>query len=232
MAEPQEEHAIALSRLEKWIASTKMNKGDRFPAERDLCETLDVSAADLRKAMAVLEMSGAIDRKAGHGAILAVKVSENVPLQNSRDFQLLTEQVSPQDAAIARLALEPELCSLAAAHATTRQLAKIKSFNDEMKQSKDWSTYEKLDARFHALIARSSNNSLLFELYRIVNAVRVAVVSKKRRDFAPDGPPKDYHSFMEHDIIIEALESRDRSRAHSAMRTHLKSLMADLIVDH
>ncbi|RZV99750.1 MAG: FCD domain-containing protein, partial [Rhodobacteraceae bacterium] len=46
-----------------------------------------------------------------------------------------------------------------------------------------------------------------------------------------DGPPADYHSFAEHDAIIEALERRDRQAAHAAMRAHLKSVRATLLKD-
>lgn len=228
-----DEHAISLGRIEKWINESEMQIGDLFPSEKKLSEDLDISLSELRKVMAFLEMNGVVDRKpGGHGIYLVVKQSENVPVQNSRDFQLLTEQVSPEDASMARLVLEPELCRMAAVHATSRQIARIHALNDQIKKSRSWEEYDKLDANFHALIAKSSNNALLFEMYRIVNAVRIAVVSKKRRDSLPDGPPEDFHSFLEHDIIISALESRDRNKAQAAMRTHLKSIMSDLVLDH
>jgi len=71
---------------------------------------------------------------------------------------------------------------------------------------------------------------LLAEMHRIVNAVRVSVVWS-RLELPQHGPPADYHSFAEHDAIIDALEKRDRHAARTAMREHLKSVRATLLKD-
>ena len=105
-----------------------------------------------------------------------------------------------------------------------------RSLADGMRKAADWAEYEQLDARLHELIAVASGNPLLAELHRIVNAVRVKVVWSKL-ELPRGGPPTDYHSFAEHDEIIEALERRDRLAAHAAMRNHLKSVRATLLKD-
>lgn len=142
----------------------------------------------------------------------------------------LAEVTSPHDAMMARLTLEPELAGHAAIHASPRHLAEARRLADGMRAASNWAEYESLDTRLHELIAIASRNPLLVELHRIVNAVRVSVVWSNLQ-IPEHGPPKDYHSFAEHDAIIDALESRDRRAAHAAMRAHLKSVRATLLKD-
>ena len=63
---------------------------------------------------------------------------------------------------------------------------------------------------------------------RLVNGVRRYVVwgNLIKR---PIGPAKDYHSFMEHEQIVEAIASRDRDAAHRAMLNHLGGTRAHMI---
>lgn len=218
--------SVALKRLEDWIAKSDLREGSRLPPERSLCSQLGVSRTDLRQALAVLEFKGMIERHVGRGTFLA---GEPDPLPVSRrELDRLAHQTSPHEAMVARLSLEPELASLAAIHATQRDLAEARSLCEAMRSASDWPTYERLDSEFHGLIALAAGNTLLSELHGIVNAVRVAVVWK-RLDVPPDGPPLDYHSFREHEAIVSALDRRDRAGARAAMRSHIEAIMAAMI---
>ncbi len=216
-----------LERLKDYISTAGMPCGARLPPERHLCDELGVTRAELRKALAVLEINGLLERKVGIGTFLSEvpEAAETSAVQSP--FDDLAERISPHDAMVARLTMEPELASLAAIHATPRQLSAARRLADGMRTAKDWQTYEQLDAEFHALIAEASGNALLNELFKVVNAVRLAVVWK-RLDVPPDGPPEGYHSFTEHDAILDALERRDRGSAHRAMRNHLQSIISDM----
>ncbi|MDA8584843.1 FCD domain-containing protein [Rhodobacteraceae bacterium] len=211
-----------------WLSDSAISPGDRLPPERSLSEQLGISRGELRKAMTVLEADGLIERHVGRGTFLRAQSSTG----NSSEplVMRLAEITSPHAAMMARLSLEPELAGHAAIHATSRHLAEARNLADNMRTAKDWAEYEQLDARLHELIAVASGNPLLAELHRIVNAVRVSVVWSNL-ELPQNGPPANYHSFAEHDEIIEALESRDRLAAHAAMRAHLKSVRATLLKD-
>ena len=214
--------------LANWLATSGAAPGDKLPSERQLCARLGISRGDLRKAMTVLEAEGIVERHVGRGTYLRTpapdtRSSERLVLQ-------LSEITSPHAAMMARLSLEPELAGHAAIHATPRHVTEARNLADGMRKAKDWTEYEKLDARLHELIAVASGNPLLAELHRIVNAVRVSVVWSNL-ELPSGGPPKDYHSFAEHDAIIEALERRDRAAAHAAMRAHLKYVRSTLLKD-
>lgn len=214
--------------LADWLTASGASPGDRLPPERVLSERLGVSRGELRKAMTVLEAEGIVERHVGRGTFL------RAPATNEKGSEPLVAQLSeitsPHAAMMARLSLEPELAGHAAIHAAPRHLTEARSLAEGMRKAKNWDDYERLDARLHELIAVASGNPLLAELHRIVNAVRVSVVWSNL-ELPQGGPPTDYHSFAEHDAIIEALERRDRKAAHTAMKTHLKSVRATFLKD-
>lgn len=214
-----------LHRLQDWLAGVGFAPGDRLPPERELSQTLGVSRAELRKALAVLEIDGVLQRQVGRGTYL--RRVDGTSVADSA-IPRLAEQTSPHEAMMARLTLEPELAALAAIHATPRQLVEARRLGEVMRTSKSWEDYERLDAEFHCAIAEAAGNSLLSELHRILNAVRVSVVWP-RLAVPEGGPPADYHSFAEHDAILDALDRRDRTGAHAAMRAHLKSIRTTLL---
>ena len=205
-----------LQRLEAWLSEQGLGVGDRLPSERTLADGLCVSRSELRKALAILEFRGALQRRVGQGTFLRESPAARPTLDD------LAHRTSPHQAMAARLALEPELAGLAAIHAAPAHLAEARSLTQAMRGAPSWDRYEQLDAAFHQALAEASGNPLLAELYRIINAVRVTVVWP-RLDMPAERPPPDYHSFAEHETILDALDRRDRQGAAAAMRTHLKS---------
>lgn len=213
-----------LARLRRWLAAAGLREGARLPPERDLAATLGLSRAALRKALAVLEVEGALQRHVGRGTFLAA-ADEAAPRPAALDVAGLAQRTSPHEAMIARLVLEPELASLAAIHAVPRQVAEARSLAQAMRQVTDWPEYEALDARFHGVIAEGARNALLCAVHDVINAVRQSVVWG-RPAIPPDRPPADYRSFAEHDAIVDAIERHDRAAAHAAMRAHLRATLA------
>ncbi|AKS45372.1 Putative L-lactate dehydrogenase operon regulatory protein [Octadecabacter temperatus] len=207
-----------------------MKEGARLPAERELAQTLCISRAELRKAMFVLEVEGRVERIVGRGTFLAKRAAVAKKSTVNARINELAERTGPYEAMTARIAIEPELASLAAIHASSRQLRDIADLAAAMKTAETWSKYEKLDSDFHDMIARASGNSLLHEVHSVINQVRMVVVWR-RLSTPQEMPSKDYHSFTEHDAIVHALEQRDSSAAKKAMRKHLKSTLDTIQAD-
>jgi len=221
--------AKALARVRTWIASSKLAEGAKLPPERNLCETLGVSRAELRKALLVMETSGSLSRQVGRGTFLSGK-REMRKIGTSQDtISDLAERTSPHEAMMARLVLEPELARLAALHASPLQLGNLRKLSKQMRGAASWQAYEELDSEFHDLLATAAGNSLLHALHSILNGVRFVVVWR-RLDTPLAAPPDDYHSFSEHEAIVAALEQRSGSEAFKAMQAHLQSTLSTMTV--
>ena len=220
-----------LARLRAWIGSSGISTGDRLPPERDFCTALGVSRAELRKALLVLEANGSLVRKVGRGTFLTKKPEPRRSVNAAKTVSELAERTGPQEAMIARIAIEPELARMAAIGASPLQLRKLRLMETKMRKAPSWRVYEELDLEFHDLIAESASNSLLHDLHKILNGVRVVVVWQRLSTPQGAPPPPDYHSFVEHDAIVTALEKRSGSEAFEAMKAHLQSTLSMLTTD-
>jgi DNA-binding FadR family transcriptional regulator len=141
----------------------------------------------------------------------------------------IAARTSPMAAMQARSVIEPELGRLAALNATSAQIAEMRDLCAQMRLARSWEDYAELDWRLHNAIAEATGNVLLVEIQLLLNGVRRYVVWGgliKR----PVGPPADYHSFGEHEQIVDAIEARDGDAAMRAMLAHLggtRSHLAD-----
>ncbi|MGI9492377.1 MAG: FadR/GntR family transcriptional regulator [Geminicoccaceae bacterium] len=216
--------------LQSWINTAGLAEGSRLPSERDLAVQLGVSRTELRKALLVLEVEGLLHRKVGSGTYLNRSPAPSENHAVTLRIGDLAERTGPQEAMIARLAIEPELARMAALNASQRQIRELRGRTTSIRQASTWRAYEQQDSQFHDLIAEASGNSLLHEVHKVVNGVRLIVVWR-RLDTPESGPPPDYHSFDEHDAIVSALETRDAAAAHDAMRRHLASTLASMTGD-
>jgi DNA-binding FadR family transcriptional regulator len=214
-----------LVQLRHWLSAAEVPESGRLPPERILAAQFQVTRAELRKALAVLETEGRLRRHVGRGTFLAAARGAS----RSR-IDELAEGTTPRDAMQARLAVEPELARLAALNATTSQIAEMRSLCAQLRRVSTWRDYETIDARFHTLIAEASGSRLLVEIHHIINGVRRKVVWG-HLNVRPVGPSADYHSFNEHDALVEAIASRDRRGAAEAMRQHLNATISTLVDD-
>jgi DNA-binding FadR family transcriptional regulator len=215
-----------LGELRAWLTDAQLPDDGRLPPERELAAHFGVKRAELRKALAVIEGEGRLRRHVGRGTFLA----KEDPSEVSPSIVRIAQRTSPPEAMQARIIMEPEIARLAALKATSAQIAEMRDLCGQMRKAKTWGEYEHLDWRFHNLIAEASGNNLLLEMQRLVNGVRRAVVwghLAKR----PVGPSTKYHSFEEHDALVEAIANRDRPGAAEAMRRHLNSTASTMLDD-
>lgn len=211
-----------LPHLRDWLAGTDLPGDGRLPAERDLAIRFGVSRGEVRKALAILEAEGRIWRHVGKGTFVTRGDAAAAGMERRPETAEIADATSPPEAMEARLIVEPEIARRAALRATAAQVAEMRRLATAMRAVSSWAEYEELDFRFHELIAEAAGNRLLTEVERLINGVRRFVVwgHLARR---PVGPSPDYHSFDEHDAIVEAIATRDRRGAADAMRRHLES---------
>lgn len=217
-----------LTRMRNWITNSNLSDGDRFPPERALCIKLGVSRAELRKAYHVLETEGQLIRSVGRGTFLSKTKKPNKGGVIDKTIMSLAESTSPLEAMNARLVVEPQIARLAAMHATPKHLKELRRLADQMRDASSWSRYEELDRDFHEMIADAAGNSLLRAVHKIINRVRLVVVWRKLQT-TEQHPPDTYHSFAEHDAILDALTQRKGADAYAAMQAHLESTLAAMM---
>jgi DNA-binding FadR family transcriptional regulator len=212
----QGSHA-ALTQLRAFIAQKEADTDARLPPERELCESLGVSRGELRKALSILEAEGHLWRHVGRGTFIGQR-----PVDES-DVGTLTSRTNPVEVMRARLLIEPAIAREAALNATAADIDEMRICLKQARQAATWRQYENWDNRFHRSVAQAARNTLLLGLFDTLNAVRRAVVWGRLRSSAK-APSGDHHSFVEHDRIAAAIETRNVEEAGRAMRQHLESV--------
>jgi DNA-binding FadR family transcriptional regulator len=218
-----ENNAGALVQLRAYIAQGKFSRNDRLPPERRLCLDLGVSRAELRRAFTVLESEGSIWRHVGRGTF----VGDGPGAGEFPSISAIAKRTTPREVMHARIMLEPLLTREAALHATAEDVEELRKIAAKARKANTWREYEALDNQFHRLIAEATQNTPLVAMFDQLNALRRTVVWGRLRERS-DHPPKDHHSFNEHDSILEAIENRDARLSESAMRQHLQSVTSSL----
>jgi len=215
--------AGALVQLRAYIAQGEFARNDRLPPERKLCEELGVSRSELRRAFTVLESEGAIWRHVGRGTF----VGDGPGSGEYPSISAIAKKTTPREVMHARALLEPLLTREAALHATAEDVEELRKIAAKARKANTWREYEALDNQFHRLIAESTQNTPLVAMFDQLNALRRTIVWGRLRKRS-DHPPKDHHSFNEHDSILDAIENRDASLSETGMRQHLQSVTASL----
>jgi DNA-binding FadR family transcriptional regulator len=213
----------ALQELRTWLTAQDLAIDSRLPPERDLAETLGVSRAELRKALATLEAEGHIWRHVGKGTFIGSR-----PVDTLADVAALAHRTSPSEVMRTRLILEPEASRLAALNATPANIADMRLCLLRTRSAQTWRQYESWDNRLHRIVAEATQNTLLLGLLDTLSAVRRAVVWGRLRE-TKERPAADHHSFTEHEAIVAAIEERDTERAAQAMRAHLETVERNLL---
>lgn len=209
--------------LRTLIDDGSYSPGDRLPPERELIFKLGISRTTLRKGLEALEREGAIWRHVGKGTFVAAYSSGD----GAGTLSDLSQQVSPVHMMRARLSLEPALAREAAINASDDAVIRIKLARDRAANASSWDDYEAQDDAFHRAVAEATGNVLLLSLFDHLNQVRRAVAWNAVVRATPR-PPRRHNSYAEHDRITAAIEARDPTAAHAAMRDHLGSVSARL----
>ena len=213
----------ALTQLRAWLAQRELPDGGRLPPERELCDLLGVPRGELRKALARLEADGELWRHVGKGTFRGLR-----PAAPSDSMPSIVARSNPREVMRARLLFEPTLAGEAALNATSADIDDMLRCIAASRAAASWRQYENCDNRLHHAVAVASGNNVLRALFDQLNAVRRAVVWGRRRD-ETDRPPRDHHSFAEHERIVAEIAERDPDAAARAMHLHLKSVEAKLL---
>lgn len=214
--------ATPLDRLRAYLNVADLGDDGRLPPERELAEALDMGRTVLRKALATLQGEGLVWRHVGKGTFMGER-----PIDGPSDINALVLRTNPIEVMAARLAFEPEIARLAAVNATGAQINDLRSCAQKCRQASTWRQYEQYDNRLHRGLGEATQNSLLLGLLDTMTTVRRAVTWGRPRD-NPGRPPRDHHSFDQHDRIVAAVSARDGQAAADAMRAHLRTVEQNL----
>ncbi|WP_316747607.1 FadR/GntR family transcriptional regulator [Pedobacter gandavensis] len=191
--------------IKKDIASGKLKKGEKIPAEPELMEHYSVGRSTIREAIKTLSISGILKVQQGSGTFVVSKIKDESLSQRLKraDFEEINT---------VRSLLEKEIVRLASQHRTETDLTTIENFLHQRKKAIEEQQQKKCaeaDIAFHISIAKASGNRVLSDLYENFSSVM--------RNFFELRDAADIKHFSNsqhlHEALFEAIKRQDPTRA-------------------
>lgn len=209
------------AKLEKRIVAGDMPAGSRFPSQKEIAETENVSRTVVREAVARLEAHGFATSRQGSG----VYVPDTV---RYRAFQVTREELGALSDVVSllemRLAIETEMAALAAARRTAEDVVAMRAALGRIAEvSDDPTASAEADSELHMTIARATRNPYYL---RLIDFLGVRLVPP-RNLYLRDRPPRAHDAYVEkvhaeHESIVDAIVRRDPAKARNAARRHMQ----------
>ncbi|WP_293878389.1 MULTISPECIES: FadR/GntR family transcriptional regulator [unclassified Sphingomonas] len=195
--------------------------GTRLPGERELAEEFNVSRPTIREAMIALEIRGLVEARHGSGLyVTAAPAQPPAPAElDIGAFELLE----------ARILFEGEAAAVAATMIDDETLGALDRVLADMAAC-DPSGADAMaaDRQFHLTIAQSTGNTVIATVVEMLWSLRERAPLSAHM-FAEARREGVNPRVEEHRLIVDALRARDSAAARTAMRSHLKRVVEDLL---
>jgi DNA-binding GntR family transcriptional regulator len=199
-------HEELTDRLRTMIVEGILVAGEKVP-ERELCEKLGVSRTPMRETLKVLAADGLLTLQPNRGArVRAITLDE-------------LEDVFPLMGALEALAGE-----LACKNMTDKQLQAIRKNHKAMLEcfkATDMSGYFRYNQQIHEAILNAAGNQTLTATY-----LSLAVRVRRARYLANMSQQRWQKAVDEHELILNALETRDGNKLGVILKQHLENKFA------
>jgi DNA-binding FadR family transcriptional regulator len=185
--------------------------GTRLPPERELAEQLGISRSTLRQAITTLVQSGHLESVRGRGG--GTFVVQKPPLAAGAPGALPADF---RQTLGLRCAIETGAVVLAAEHATSWDIARLRESIAVMEDLYDFEAYRRADVAFHVGLAEASHVPRVVALMTEVQGRLTELIAHIAH------PPQVLgHANAEHARIADAIERRDGPAAVKLLRRHL-----------
>lgn len=213
-----------LAQLKTSILSGQYPSGSKLPSERELTEAFQVSRGVIREAIRMLELSGFLIIRQGHGGGAYVTDLTLNHVGNAFLDLFQTNTLSMAEVAQVRIFIEPEVARLAALHFKPSHRERI-----ETAEAAEHVAFTSLSERIagltsvHKVLASICGNQFFEAIVRSMLKITADVVMK----VSPD--PDNLHGPGEHRAIVEAVTAGDGPRAAAAMADHLEHFSVGVV---
>ena len=208
------------AKITELLDSGEYPVGSRLPPERELSQRFTVSRPTIREAIIYLEALGSLKVKVGSGVYVAERPkSSNNLLQPRNSFELIE----------ARVVIEGDIASLAAAVITDGEIKQLRGFVEDMRleNSENNLKHSIADRKFHNLIAQITKNNILIQIIQDLWELQESIeyIQLSRNNVCMQD--KDQR-IKEHIEIIDAMEEQNQEKARLAMYRHFTRLLKAL----
>jgi GntR family transcriptional repressor for pyruvate dehydrogenase complex len=193
----------------------ELQPGDFLGSEADLSKQFGVSRMSVRDALRSLEAMGIVDIRTGSKGGATISEGSSSRFADALAIQLVLLGVSKDDVLQVREVIESMAARLAARHATTTDIQKMRALLDDASSNlNDPDATSRLGEEFHIAVSRASKNNVLVSQLQAFRDVLWA--PGQRPGFELAKRICDVHS-----AILQSIEAGDQERAAEQMSSHV-----------
>lgn len=207
-----------VTQIQAAIRDGRLKPGDRLAPERTLAEQFGVNRVSVRDALRALEALDLIEIRVGAAGGPFVKAPGVEVVGEGLTNLMLTETLSPDSVAEARLIIECSTVAAATARATTDEVQELQELIAEARDALARDRYQREHSvQLHVRIAEIARNDavqLVSESFR--GALSTGAIRRRRHS-------QEWYvrTVDEHDAIVDAIAAHDPARAKRTMAAHL-----------
>lgn len=225
MAYVKNSDQVILEKIKRFLEDQKLVSQRRLPSERSLAIELGIPRSALRKALLVLQEEGLIWRHVGRGTFIGPKPEA---IRTREELSSVTSVTNPSEIMEARLLLEPKLAALAALRVSLNEISQMEIYLQKAEEVDKAEQFEHWDEQLHLAIAQATDNNLLISLFMVIHKIKQSNIWGKLKEASLTSErQKIYHD--QHREIVDALKSREASKAETLMREHLETIKSHLL---
>ena len=205
--------------IKKAILTGDYPSGTPLPSETELSKQFGVSRPVVREALRYLQSSGFLEIKRGTKGGAFIRDIIKLPFIDDFPDMILYRRFKVDHLAQARLMLEPEVCRLAAIHATPKDIQSMKDLINYYEKIKNPDEKDKHYSMFHRLVGRACGNPLYSILIESIMDFTDGFIQTIK-------PVSEFiHEDHDHDEIIKAIENRDPEKAAEVGTRHASQIL-------
>lgn len=204
--------------LKENIEAGNWEVGEKIPSENQMTLTLGVSRSSVRTALQYMIGIGVLESIHGKGTFL---INSQVENWEEADNKITSEDCQNIAKVLEfRRILEPDACRLAVQHGGEQTVAELEKYLNQMKKYEgDRERFVNADLKFHEVICRASQNSLLEKSLH-------KVFLETKKNHSQMNELFGYHTGIQaHTQILQAFKEGDAQKAYEAMWNHMNQAM-------
>lgn len=208
------------------IRNGELKPGDRFPSERELSQTFEVSRVTVRDALRVLEVMGLVQIRVGSAGGAFVTVPSPEVVGEGVVNMMSLRGIEHAQLAETRAMLELAVLDLVLVRITDDEIEELRELCRHAQTLTAAGEYEThLSNQFHAALARCTHNDAVALLaHSFAGPLSMAEIRA-----AEEWEERAHRTVAEHTALVEAIAARDAVMARRILRHHLlRNLKPDI----
>lgn len=208
---------MIFQQMKEQILNGDWEPGKKIPSENELTKLFGVSRISVRQALQKLTAIGLIETRVGEGSFVK-KLSPGIVMNNLIPVLYLGPD-SLKEVLEFRKVIEGRVAELACSKAGPEDIENLEKIYCNMEKYKDnLERFSQEDYNFHIALGTITNNSIIIQLYTIIqeqlNAAFQKIVTVRGNKAG----------LYYHRLILDAMKEKDCEKAKKMMDEHMEDL--------